>query len=396
MSAKSKLIKILLPLLIIAVAVVGMRVLIAGRVEPKKEAREIPGALVETLQVARGRRTVQVVGTGTVQPFREITLTPQVGGKLVEVVPNFVAGGFFRAGEVLLRIEDADYRLAVDKARATLAKAEYELANEQGLADIARREWDRMWLSSGEPSPLVLRDPQLKNARASLLSAQAALGQAELDLERTVLRAPFDGLVRAESVDLGQVVRVGTAVATLIGSEQAEVLVPLPLADLDWLEVPRSGNSAPGAAADIRLTAGATEHRWSGRLDRILGEVDPQGRMVRAVIRVQDPYGLQSGGQARPTLAMGTFVEVSLQGKELEDVVVLPVAALRDGQTIWLAEGGVLQVRPVKVLRRTRDEVVIGAGLAAGEEVVLTYLPGAAPGMKLRALAHPAQTEKQP
>ncbi len=396
MSAKSKLIKIVLPLLILVLAVVGMRVLIASREEPKKEVREIPGALVETLAVTRGSRAVKVVGTGTVQPFREITLTPQVGGRLLEVSPNFVAGGFFRTGEVLLRIEDTDYRLAVDKARATLAKAEYELANEQGLADVARREWERMGFSGEQPSPLVLREPQLKNAGASLLSARAALGQAELDLARTLIKAPFDGLVRSESVDPGQVVRVGTAVATLIGSEQAEVLVPLPLAELDWLAVPRPGSAGPGAAAEIRLSTGDDQHRWEGRLDRVLGEVDPQGRMARAVIKVADPYGLQAGGSERPALAMGTFVEVTLHGRQLDDVVVLPAAALRDEQTVWVAREQKLQVRPVEVLRRTRDEVVIGSGLEAGDQVVLTYLPGAAPGMKLRPIEPPASTENQP
>lgn len=396
MSAPSKLIKIVLPLLIVALAVVGMRVLIAGRTEPKKEVRDIPGALVETLAATRGSRTVNVVGTGTVQPFREITLTPQVGGRLVEVSPNFVAGGFFRADEVLLRIEDADYRLAVDQARATLAKAEFELANEQGLADVARREWERMGLSGEQPTPLVLREPQLKNAHASLLSARAALGRAELDLKRTVLRAPFDGLVRAESVDPGQVVRAGTAVATLIGSERAEVVVPLPLAELDWLEVPHPGRSGQGALADIKLTAGDTPHHWNGRLERMLGEVDPQGRMARVVVAVEDPYGLRAKAGARPTLAMGTFVEVTLRGRQLTDVVVLPASALRDDQTVWVAEGGLLGVRPVEVLRRTRDEVVIGSGLDAGDQVVLTYLPGAAPGMKLRPTVRPAATENRP
>jgi RND family efflux transporter MFP subunit len=396
MSAQSKLIKIVLPLLILALAVVGMRLLIASREEPKKEARKISGALVETLVVTRGSRAVKVIGTGTVQPFREITLTPQVGGRLVEVSTHFVAGGFFQADEVLLRIEEADYRLAVDKARATLAKAEYELANEKGLADVARREWERMGFSGEQPSPLVLREPQLKNAGASLLSARATLGQAELNLERTLIRAPFDGLVRAESVDSGQVVRAGTAVATLIGSEQAEVVVPLPLAELDWLDVPHPGRSGRGASADIQLTSGDTLHRWSGRLDRVLGEVDSLGRMARVVIKVEDPYGLQPKAGDRPALAIGTFVEVILNGRPLDDVVVLPAAALRDDQTVWVDEAGLLKVQPVEVLRRTRDEVVIGSGLESGDQIVLTYLPGAAPGMKLRPIEHPATMENRP
>ncbi|MEJ2200325.1 MAG: efflux RND transporter periplasmic adaptor subunit [Desulfuromonadaceae bacterium] len=393
MRCKAKLSKIILPLAIIALAVIGMKLLIASRSEPKKEVHETPGALVETLTAVKADRQVQVVATGTVQPHREITLTPQVGGKLVEVSPRLVVGGLFQAQEVMLRIEDTDYRLAVDRARAALAKAEYELANEQSLAEVARREWNRMGEEQIEPSPLVLREPQLKNAQATLLSARAALAQAELELARTVLRAPFAALVRTEAVDFGQVVRAGMEVATLMGTREAEVLLPLPVAELDWLRIPRPGRSEAGAPAEIRLTAGNRHYQWNGRLERVLGEVDPRGRMARVVVQVEDPYGLNDPAGTKPALAVGSFVEVTLHGELLPDVVVLPAAALRDNQTVWLVDDGRLRIQAVEVLRRTRNEVVIGAGVADGEQVVLTYLPGAAAGMKLRLVADTATRE---
>jgi len=313
---------------------------------------------------------------------------PQVSGRVVEVAPQMVAGGFFRRGELLFRIDDADYRLAVDKARAQLAKAEYELAAMEGQARIAREEWDRLALADGrQPNPLVVYEPQLKNARAALLSAQASLSQAELDLERTALRAPFNALVRSETLDLGQYLRSGSSVAVLAGTDRAEIVVPLPLQELDWLALPRRGAADGGATATVRLAGGGENLAWSGRVVRTLGDVDPQGRMFRVVVAVDDPYSLASRREDRPELAIGSFVEVRLQGKSLDNVAVLPASALRDGDTVWIMNDAHLKIRPVEVVRRTRDEVVIDGGLTAGEQVVLTALSGAAEGMKLRPAA---------
>jgi RND family efflux transporter MFP subunit len=385
MSARTKLLKIVLPVLIIVAGVGAAALLIASRPEPKKAPRENPGALVETLTVTRGERQVQVHGTGTVQSRQQVEVTPQVGGRVVEIAPALVAGGFFRAEDVLFRVDDADYRLAVDKARAALAKAEYDLATVEGQARVARQEWETLELDGGksDPNPLVLYEPQLKNAQAALLSARAALRQAELDLERTIVRAPFAGVIRSESVDLGQVVRAGMPAAVLAGTGEAEIVVPLPLHELGWLQIPRPGSREAGSPATIQLATGGRTFEWPGRIVRSIGEVDPQGRMARVVVAVDDPYGLKARAD-RPELAVGTFVQVVLHGETLPDVAGIPAAALRDGEQVWIMNDSHLKIRPVQVIRRARDEVVIGDGLAAGERVVLTNIAGAAEGMKLR------------
>ncbi|ALC15301.1 RND family efflux transporter, MFP subunit [Desulfuromonas soudanensis] len=391
MSTKSKLIKIGLPLIIIAAGIVGMRVLVLSRPVPQKEVRENPGALVEVFTVAEGPKVVEVVGTGTVQPSREVAITPQVSGAVVSLSPRLVPGGFFRKGEELLRIEEIDYRLAVDRARAALAKAEVELATVQGQGRIARQEWDRLALGDGEePNPLVLYQPQEKNARAGVASAQAALSQAELDLQRTRLVAPFNGRIRSEQVELGQYLRAGSAVVQFAGTDAAEVLVPLPLEELPWLKVPGPGRTGNGSPALIR---GAVDgSRWTGRVVRSLGEVDALGRMARLVVEVEDPYGLQSA-EAGPALEVGMFVTVTLQGKELPKALVIPRRALRDAGTVWVADSqNLLRLRKVEVLRLEEQQALIGAGLEAGERVVLTPLAGAAEGMKLRIVAGKARS----
>jgi len=387
MSAKTKLIKITLPLLIIAFGVLAAVILIGNRPQPQKIVREDTGALVETFPVNRGRRQVQVHGTGTVQPRQQVEIIPQVSGRVVEISPSLVAGGFFRQGELLFRIEEADYRLAVDRARAGLAKAEFELAAIEGQARVARQEWERFATDSKEPPhPLVIFEPQMKNAQAALLAARAALGQAELDLERTSLRAPFAGVIRSKTVDLGQFVRAATPVAVLAGSADAEIIVPLPLNEIDWLQIPRPGSAGPGSPATIQLASAGRSFSWSGQIVRSLGEVDPQGRMARIVVSVRDPYGLNTSRSEQPELAIGTFVQVTLHGDELPDVAVIPATALRDGDHVWLMEQGALRTRKVEVIRRARDEVMIGGGLQNGDQVVLTTVAGAAEGMKLRPL----------
>jgi RND family efflux transporter MFP subunit len=385
MSTHSKLLKIILPLLILLLGFGAARLLIAQRPEPQREVRENPGALVEVLTVQRGAHQVQIHGTGIVQPRQQVEITPQVGGRVVEVAPQLVAGGFFRKDELLFRIEETDHRLAVDKARAALSKAEYELATVQGQARVARQEWTELALPEGEEvNPLVLFEPQVKNAQAGLLGAAAALRQAELDLQRTAVRAPFAGVLRSVAADLGQVVRSGTPVAVLAGTAQAEIIVPLSLSDLAWLQVPRSGSKTAGSPAMVQMFSGGQLHQWSGQIVRSLGEVDPQGRMARVVVAIDDPYGLQGAAKGRPELAVGTFVQVLLQGRMLPDVATLPAAVLRDDNHIWLMRERQLQIRPVQVLYRNRDQIVIGDGLQEGEQVVLTNIVGAAEGLKLR------------
>ena len=155
-------------------------------------------------------------------------------------------------------------------------------------------------------------------------------------ITRTAVHAPFAGIIRSESVDLGQVVRAGSPVAVLAGTDQGEIVVPLPLAELGWLQIPRPGASGEGSAATVQLTAAQTTHEWSGRILRSLGEVDPQGRMARVVVAIDDPYGLQSRDAGGQQLAFGTFVQVILHGETLRDVAALPAAALRDGDRVWI------------------------------------------------------------
>lgn len=387
MSRKDVAMKIILPIVFLLAGFGGMQVMIHSRTPPKTEVKENRGVPVE-IEIA-SRKTIQVVvrGTGTVGLRREAGIAPQVGGRIAWLAPDFVAGGFFRKGDLLFRIEDADYRLAIDEANAALAKAEFDLATVEGQARVARIEWERLRLAEGTaPSPLVLYEPQLKNARAGVDSARAALARAELDLARTSVYAPFSCLIRSEEIDVGQYVTAGSRVATVAGTDTAEIIVSLPLEETRWIAIPPKGSEGNGSKAEVKATVGDRFLSWEGRVVRSLGEVDPLGRMARVVVAVEDPYRLDGDGDPKGRdLEIGMFVDVEIAGRTLSDAFAVPRSALRDGDTVWtMDEEGSLRVKPVTVARRERDTVILRGGLADGDRVVLTNISGAADGMRLR------------
>jgi len=382
MSGREKFWKIVLPLLILGGGALAMVLMIKGRQAPPKQEAAFRGVLVETIQVERRDHPLRIAATGTVQARQEAEIVPQVSGVVTEVGVNLAAGGFVRTGELLFAVEPVDFRLAVDRAQANLTKAELDLETVRAQAEIAGAEW-RQLHPGEEPSPLAVYLPQLKSAEAALGSARAGLEQARLDLQRTRVTAPFNGYLRSESIDLGQYLRAGTRVATLVGTDAAEIIVPLPLSELQWLDVPRH-SGRKGSPAEIRLTA-AGEASWRGWIDRSLGEVDPQGRMARVAILVADPYGLKRNPSEKLPLAVGSFVELTLQGRTLSKVVELPRQALREDDRVWVMDAeNRLRILPVEVARRERDLVLVSQGLSGGEQVVVSPVSGAADGLQLR------------
>ena len=236
------------------------------------------------------------------------------------------------------------------------------------------------------PSPLVLNEPQLNNAKASLVAARAALRQAELDLERTRIIAPFNCRVRSEQIGPGQYIKAGEKAAIIAGTDTAEIVVPLRLSDLRWLDISWQSLKEQGAEATVSVTVDGSRYLWQGRVVRSLGEVDEKSRMTRVVVRVEDPYSSKAvGNDISLDLSLGMFVDVVIHGSPVPDVIVLPRKALRGGSTVWIIDGEQkLRIRNVEIMRQERDDVWIGKGLEAGEMVVLTALPGGSDGMKLR------------
>lgn len=378
--------RVLVPLLVILVALVLTFTLVKSRKVPKPHETAYLGPLVEVVTLAQETRPVIVYSTGTVQPRNEVNITPQVKGRIDAISPRMVAGGILRKGELLFAIEAVDYQLAIELARASLAQAELELMRNENLAEVARREWEALNPDAAtQPDPLVVYEPQLKSARAQRDAALANLRQAEINLQRTKVYAPFNSYVRSEQIELGQFVNAGSPVATLAGTDQVEIVVPLPLDELAWLQVPRNAETK-GSAATVVVQSGGQPVQWQGAITRALGEIDPRNRMARVVVTVTDPIARDANGTSLLNeLLPGMFIEVRLHGAEIADVIAVPRGALHDNDTVWVADReNQLQIRAVDIVRRERDEVLVRDGLQAGESLVLTNLSGAADGMLLR------------
>jgi RND family efflux transporter MFP subunit len=373
--------QVLIPVAILVIGIVGAVLMAKSRQAPPRQERIDPGPLVEVVAVEQEAVSVTVSGHGEVVPKVAVDVVPQVTGRVVRVHRSLVAGGFFRAGEALVVIEARDYELAVDRAQASVARAEVALETQKAEAAIAHQEWDAIHPGEAPPSGLVVREPQVRQAEAELAAAQADLAVAQLNLARTRVTVPFDGVVVSKSVDSGQFVATGQKVARVYGTRAVEVRVPLEDDELAWFETPGYGSTERGPEAQIRMTTGGREHTWVGRVVRQEAEIDPVSRMVHVVIEVADPFNESNG---RPALRPGSFVEVEIGGTTLEDVVSVPRYAVHEGDTVWVVEDGALKVRQVSVARADRINVLIESGLESGDLLVVSSLEVVTDGMRVR------------
>ncbi|WP_375549887.1 efflux RND transporter periplasmic adaptor subunit [Oceanicaulis alexandrii] len=356
---------------------------------PQAERAEIvarPSAVFVT-EAARSPVQLSVTTQGEVTPLTEIDLTAQVSGRITYVNPNFVDGGFFEAGEVLVRLEDADYRLAVTRAEALVAQSRQALVREQAEAELAREEWAS--LGEGEASALTLREPQMAEARAQLASAQATLDEARLNLSRTRITAPFEGRVRAKSADLGQYVGPGARLGRVFATNRVQVRLPLTNAELATLNLPlafQANESNPGRPAHLSANVAGQVRNWEGLLVRSESAIDPQTRTMSAIIEIEDPYG-EAAETAGAPLAVGLFVTARIDGRELDNAIVLPRSALRGADQVFVAQlDGTLAIHRVTVIDTSAERVVVTAGVEPGDRIVTSPLRGAANGMLVRAL----------
>jgi RND family efflux transporter MFP subunit len=375
----SKALKLIAPVIILIAGFAVAALIASARKAPPRVDRPPLGPLVEVLSTEITDVSVVVTGHGEVVPRVAVDLVPQVAGQVVKVHPSLVAGGFFAANEVLVVIDPRDYDLAVQRAQAAVARAKVTFEREQAEAEVARAEWEELHPGE-EPTGLVVREPQIRQAEAELAAAVADLEGARLNLERTRVSVPFDGVVVSESVDVGQFVGTGSRLATVYGTDVVEVRVPLDSREIAWFDVPSNGGG-PGSRAEVSMSFGGARSVWKGRVTRMEAQVDQSSRMVHVVIEVLNPYRVSGD---RTALLPGSFVDVSIAGRVLEEVVSIPRHAIREEGRVWVFADGELQIRDVEVLRSDRQQTLISAGLEEGEFVIVSSLDAVTDGMVVR------------
>ncbi len=328
--------------------------------------------------------TLDVSTQGEVRPRTDINLTAQVSGRIERTSPAFVDGGAFEEGELLIKIEDADYRLQVTSAGARVAQAREILSREEAESTLARQDFEELGVGSN-PSDLTLRLPQLAQARANYQAAVADQRVAQLNLERTEISAPFPGRVRQRLSGPGQFVSPGAQLGRIFSTDFAEIRLPLTDDDLAKLGLPVAFNETeekPGPPVALSAVIGGELRGWTGRIVRTDGAIDPATRQISAIAVVEDPYG--EGADGETPLAIGLFVNALIEGKPYENAIVLPRAALYGIDRVYvIGDDDILEERVVRVVASARDTVTIASGIVPGERVVSSPLRGAGEGDKV-------------
>lgn len=340
---------------------------------------------IDVAEVVKQSLRIEVQAQGTVTPLQETSLLAEVSGRIIDVSPAFTVGGFVDKDDVLLRIDPRDHETSLLRAEAALKSAQSNLAQEKGRAKVAEAEWKKLPKGSQrseEAKALYLRQPQLAQAQAQMLAAQADLNTARDNLERTIIRAPYAALVREKHSELGQFVAPGSALANIFSVETAEVRLPIPQHRLDYLDLPGPTESGEGSAIDLYTDVGGEVNHWTAHLHRTEGVFDERSRALYAVARIDDPYNLTHNGDE--PLRVGTFVNANIEGRELHDIVILPRYVLRAGDLVWVVdERNRLRNRKVSLLSTSGDRIYVNGGLNDGDLVSLTTLDNSFDGSEV-------------
>jgi len=381
--------KILPSILIIALALIGSAAMVMTKTAPQAEEDSEPLTLVNVVSAQSSNITFAIPSQGIVQPRTKTTIVTEVSGLVVSVSADFVVGGFFNKGDILLTLDPIDYQVAVEQARANVLTAQAVYSREQAMAQQAGREWDLTGKSRSQAPILALRTPYLKEAEAGLLFARAQLKRAERKLGQTIIRAPYTGLVREKLVDVGQYAGVGSTIAKTFAVDYAEVRLPLANSDLQFLNLPGATSSSANTSphnnhlkVELTSTIGGTDYRWQGSIVRTEGVIDSNTRMHYAIAEIADPYGLQRDAAA--ALAVGSFVNARIQGLSFKNIFAIPHRFIRgDNQVLVMGEQQQLQIRSINIIRSDETLSWVDSGLNDGDQIITTALNIPIEGMKL-------------
>lgn len=388
------IIRIVIALFVLGLGFGAMRYLVMTKPEPKKQARENLGELVEFVTVKPRTERVRVSANGQVIPARVVALTSEVGGRVVWLNENLIPGGRVASKDKIARIDGRDYSLAVQQQLSMVNSAQTALEVERSRKQIAEKEWQLM--GGGKPADaLALRDPQLASASASVKAAKSGLQRARLAVGKTLLKAPFNGLVQEKKVDVGQLVGPQVPLLTLIGTDVYWVQVSVPIDRLQWLDIPGVDGKTQGSTAEVIQDSGQGRICRKGTVLRLLGDLDPMGRMARVLIEINDPL-LDKPDTPRCApkahikdsnlpLLVGAYVSAEIEGHEIEQVIELAREAIRGGDRVYvMTDDDLLDIRDVNIVWRRPDSVLVASGLKTGERVVISPLSMVIDGMKLR------------
>lgn len=374
----------LISLLILAVgAVITLVVFLTEPVAEPESAVSETAMLVEVTKVEQGNFSPSITATGRVIPEQEITLSPRISGEVIKVSENFLPGEMVSKGEVLLQIDPSDYRNALRLRESELMQANADLEMEMGRQYVAQKDFELFEEElPSQNQGLILREPQLQATKSRVEAATASVQQAKLDLQRTTIRAPFDAQILNRAVNVGSQVSPGDNLAHLVGTATYWIEVSVPPSRLQWLEFPVD-NNGKGSEVQVRNRTAWTRGQYrKGYLYQLIGTLEEQTRLARVLVSVPDPLSINADNQL--PLMIGSFVEVSVRGKEIPDAIRIDRNLIRQNETVWLMRDDRLTIRDVDILLRDEKYAYVSSGLSPDDQVVVTNLATVAEGARLR------------
>jgi len=380
--------RVILPFAILAVAVFVFLIIVRNpeRLEPAEPEQALATVRVATVQPEAV--TLEVSSQGKVQASRRVALSASTTGQVSWVSPSLVAGGFFAEDDVIIRLDSRDFENALERSRSSLAQAETEAKHSETELERYRELANRSLVSDSQLQDLQ-RQYDLNQGR--LRDAQAALAQTELDLRRSEVRAPFAAIVEDTSIELGQNVNRGQALANLLSADDVEVRIPLALSQLGYLDIPLGyrGELPLEIAPKVTLSGmyGGQLLQWEGTLVRTEAGIDASNNSVQAIVRVKQSSTKEGLGESNNTvpLPVGLFVEADIQGKEIEGIYALPREVIRSGNRVLIVDAeNRLRFREVEILRLENERVLIQSGLNAGERICMSPIQAVVDGMSVQ------------
>ena len=377
-----KLLKKYLPLWIIIGSLLIATMMISARPRAVSNIQKFVPPAVETQVVIPQQYQVKIESQGTVTPRTEIQLMTEISGKIQKVSSQLQTGAKFEKDDPLIFLEKRDFELSLIAAESSLSQARVNYEREKAESELAGKEWKK--INGGKASDLTLRKPQLLQAKAILAAAEAVYEQAERNLDRTIIRAPFKGRVRKKMVDVGMVVSPSIAIAQIYATDYVEISLPIAEQDLAFLGIPLDGSVIKKSSqpyVELFTDFGGQQLSWSGTIIRSSAEIDSKTRMLSVIAQVSDPYRKTSNTLP---LKVGIFVKAAIKGKTFNDIIKIPRFTVRDNKVWVVNQEGLLDQKQVKILRYEDDSALVIEGLNVSDSVLLTRLTVLVKGMKLK------------
>lgn len=375
----------LLPVFVIAIAALMAFLMVQNHDEPERKQPEKIVPLVNVQTIHTGNISPNIEVFGEVIPKMDVVIRSQVAGSVLSVNGALTLGGRLQQGDQLVAIDPTDYELSLAQRKANVASARLAHEQELGQQEIARKEWELFVKSNNANNKnsalqkrLAFREPQLHEALANLEAAESALKRAQLDLDRTVIRAPFDSFVLSENSEIGQVVSGNSELCRLVGTESFYITASIARSLISTIQVTQGEKE--GAPVQVIVKGSG---KREGYVTRVLPNLDQKSRMAKVLIAVDDPLSLLPENNGKTELLIGDFVELNIQAKPLTNAARIPRSYLRDNNTVWLYRSGVLEITPVDVVFREKDAIII-SGIANNEIIISSPLSVFTQGMAVR------------